>query len=115
MNVSASPLPVPLRQPGELDALLAAISDAIEALVLWDITAFQSAVDRQSELCARIAASTDWSRDPAAPAAARKVQDLNRVYDRLLQHSVHWTRTIRVILQAGGQQLPSRASVHFRG
>ena len=115
MSASASQPPTPPHPPGELDALLAAISDAIEALVAWDITAFQSAVDRQSAACNRIAANSNWSRDPATVATARKVQDLNRVYDLLLQHSFHWTRTIRAILQAGGHHFPSRVSVHFRG
>ena len=52
---------------------------------------------------------------PSAAATARKVRELNRVYDRLLQHSMQWTRTIHAILEAGGHTLPSRATVHFRG
>ena len=99
-------------EPGELDALLLAISDGIDALVAWDIAAFESAVARQSAISTRIAASTGR---PPSPAAAHRVVELNRVYSRLLQHSLQWTRTLRTILQAGGHQLASRASVHFRG
>jgi hypothetical protein len=104
----------------ELEALHAAISEAIDALVAWDNTAFESAVERQRAICQRLAASlparsagTPVSTDSAA--AARKVRDLNRVYDRLLQHSIQWTHTIHSILEAGGYSLPNRASVHFRG
>ena len=99
----------------ELDALLPAISDAIEALVAWNITAFQSAVERQRAICDRLALQPGWRQLPGAVTTARKVQDLNRVYDRLLQHSIHWTRTIRSIHQAGGNPFPRRTSVHFRG
>jgi hypothetical protein len=139
MNSPTAPPVAPQAGPGELDALLSAISAAIEALVAWDITAFDSAVERQRAICARLAPATgslapavgsgeaalpDFApvasslalpHPPAAAATARKVRELNRVYDRLLQHSIHWTRTIHSILEAGGHSFPSRASVHFRG
>lgn len=106
---------------GELEALLAAIAGAIDALVAWDITAFDSAIERQRRICERLAsipcapAAGSARLSPAAAATARKVRELNRVYDRLLQHSVHWTRTMHSILEAGGHSFSSRASVHFRG
>ncbi len=100
---------------GELDALLASISEAMDALVAWDVTAFQAAVERQREICEYLAHQSEWRTLPGTAATARRVLELNRVYDRLLRHSVHWTRTIQTILQAGGHSFPSRASVHFRG
>ncbi|MGA3128285.1 MAG: hypothetical protein ABSD13_16405 [Candidatus Korobacteraceae bacterium] len=136
MNPPTAQLVAPQAGPGELDALLSAISAAIEALVAWDIAAFDSAVERQRSICDRLASlrcptSAAVSRcgslpapagsspalpySPAAAATARKVRELNRVYDRLLQHSIHWTRTIHSILEAGGHSFPGRASVHFRG
>jgi hypothetical protein len=102
-------------EPGDFDALLAAISDGIEALVAWDITAFQSAAQRQSSICASIASNSQLPKHPPDTGKLQKVRELNRVYDRLLQHSVQWTRTLRAILQAGGHQPSSHASVHFRG
>jgi hypothetical protein len=100
----------------ELDALQSAISDAIKALVDWDIAAFHSAAERQSEICGRLAGiKNGWSQSPDATEAARQVQKLNRVYDRLLQHSIHWTRTVGSILEAGGHSFQNRATVHFRG
>jgi hypothetical protein len=114
MNPPATLASVPPAEPGELDALLCAISDAIAALVAWNVTAFQSAIERQNAICEHLALKPEWRHQPGTAAAARQVQELNRVYDRLLRHSVHWTRTIQSILQAGGHTLPS-ASVHFRG
>jgi hypothetical protein len=115
MNTEPNKAIASLAESGDLDALLSAISDAIEALVAWDIAAFDSASERQSAICNRIARRPELHRLPTTAAAARKVRDLNRVYDRLLDHSVHWTRTIHSILQAGGHSLPSPATVHFRG
>jgi hypothetical protein len=106
---------VPPAEPGELDALLCAISDAIAALVAWNLTAFQAAIERQSAICEHLALKPEWRQLPGTAVTARQVQELNRVYDRLLRHSVHWTNTIQSILQAGGHTLPSHASVHFRG
>ena len=107
------PEPTPTNS-GELDALLAAISDAVEALVAWDISAFQSAVERQQAVCERLARKAPCQ--PLADAAtARRVQELNRVYDRLLRHSAHWAHTIHAMLQASGHTDCRRASVHFRG
>jgi hypothetical protein len=100
--------------PSELDPLLSAISDAIEALVAWDIPAFQSAVERQSAIRDYLAVKSEWRQLPGAVAAARKIHDLNRVYDRLLQHSVHWTRIVHTIMGADGGLISSRTSVHFR-
>jgi hypothetical protein len=106
----------PPAKSGELDALLCAISEAIDALVEWNIPGFQSAVERQSAICESLALKQEWRALPGAAATARRVQDLNRVYDRLLQHSIHWTRVIHATLQAtGGNPYPRRASVHFRG
>jgi hypothetical protein len=101
--------------PGDLDLLLAAIADAIEALVAWDIHAFQLASDRQRAICDRLARYSSGRQLPATAATTRKIQELNRVYDRLLHHSIHWTRTLRSIFEAGGHSVPVRASVHFRG
>jgi hypothetical protein len=102
-------------EPRDFDALLAAISDGIEALVAWDITAFQSAAQRQSSICDGIASDSRLPRHPPDAAKLQKVRELNRAYDRLLQHSIQWTCTLRAILQAGGHQPSSHASVHFRG
>jgi hypothetical protein len=99
----------------ELDVLLSAISDAIEALVAWKITAFQSAVERQRAICDHLALHPEWRQLPGTAATAGKVHDLNRVYDRLLQHSIHWTRILQSIHQANGNPFPRGASVHFRG
>jgi hypothetical protein len=119
MKPPTGPESAPSASPAELEALLAAISEAIEALVAWDHTAFQSVVERQRAICERLAnlpaGSAGAPLSPASVAAARKVRELNRVYDRLLQHSIQWTRTIHSILEAGGHSIPSRASVHFRG
>lgn len=112
MNLPAHPVAA---ASGELDSLLAAISEAIEALVAWDISSFESAVERQREICERLTQCSEWRALPAAAATARRVRELNCVYDRLLRHSVHWARTIQSILQAGGHSFPSRASVHFTG
>jgi len=114
------PESVPPATPAELEALLAAIAEAIEALVAWDNTAFESVVERQRVLCEHLAALSSAPApiaplSPAAAETAHKVRELNRVYDRLLQHSIQWTRTIRSILEAGGHTFPSHASVHFRG
>ncbi len=77
-----------------------AIAEAIEALVAWDPAAFQSAVERQSaHLRAPRPSIAEWRNRPGATAAARKVRELNRVYDRLLQHSIQWTRTMQSILR----------------
>jgi hypothetical protein len=102
-------------EPNDFDALLAAISDSIEALVAWDITAFQSAAQRQSSICESIASDSWLTKHPPDAGRLQRVRELNRVYDRLLQHSIQWTRTLRAILQAGGPQPSSHASVHFRG
>ncbi len=116
MSTPATLADTPPAEPDELDRLLCAISEAIEALVQWNIPAFQAAVDRQSAICEGLALEKEWRQLPGAAATARKVQDLNRVYDRLLQHSIHWTRIIHVTLQStGGNPYPRRASVHFRG
>jgi hypothetical protein len=99
----------------ELDVLQSAISDAIKALAAWDIAAFESAVERQDAICGHLtSASNGWGRTPDVAEAAHTVQRLNRVYDRLLQHSAQWTRTVGAILQAGGHQPTGCASVHFR-
>lgn len=99
----------------ELDALQSAISGAIKALSDWDIAAFESAVERQAEICGHLArAKNGWSRIPYVAEAAHKVQRLNRVYDLLLRHSAQWTRNVGAILQAGGHQPAGSVSVHFR-
>jgi hypothetical protein len=96
-----------------LDALSAAIAEAIEALAAWDFTAFESAVERQRSLCDRIA-SGEWCGGPQDTATASRIQRLNRIYRCLLRHSMHWTRIQRTIFEAG-HGLPGRASMHFRG
>jgi hypothetical protein len=101
--------------PGELDALGAAIEEAIAALVAWNLPAFQSAVECQRTLCERLACAAAWRQSPEAAAAAGRVRKLNRVYGRLLRHSMHWTHTLQSIFEAAGNPLPPTASVHFRG
>jgi hypothetical protein len=98
-----------------LDALLSSISEAIESLVTWDLPAFQSAIERQRVICDHLARQAEWRRSPTAAATAHKVRELNRVYDRLLRHSMHWTRTLQSIFEAAGNPPPANASVHFRG
>lgn len=98
-----------------LDDLLASISEAVEALVAWNHPAFQSAVERQRAICDHLARHTEWRSSPNAAANARKVRELNRVYRRLLRHSLQWTRTLQSIFEAAGNPLPASASVHFRG
>jgi len=133
MNLPTLPLVGPHTEPGDLDALLSAISGAIDALVAWDIRAFDSAVERQHSICARLASAAELLAnqraalphasatgstalpDPTAfLATTRKIRELNRVYDQLLQHSIQWTRTIQSIHEAGGHSF-SGTSVHFRG
>jgi hypothetical protein len=98
-----------------LDALLSSISEAIEALVAWNLPAFQSAIERQRALCDHLARHAEWRQAPNAAASALKVRELNRVYHRLLRHSMHWTHTLQSILEAAGSPPPGCASVHFRG
>jgi len=129
MNLPTLPLVEPHPEPADLDALLSAISAAINALVAWDIAAFDSAVERQRSICARLASAAEIldkqraalpqplaTADPTAfLATTRKIRELNHVYDQLLRHSIHWTRTMQSIHEAGGHSFSGRASVHFRG
>jgi len=115
MNAPGHETPTAHQEPDDFDALLAAISDGIEALVAWDITAFQSAAQRQFSICDSIASNSLLPEHPPDAGRLQELLELNRVYDRLLQHSIRWTRTLRAILQAGGHQPSSHASVHFRG
>jgi hypothetical protein len=115
MNAPAGPLYDSPAGAAELDGLLAAISEAIEALVAWNLTAFEAAVERQRTICDGLALQSEWRRLPETEATARKIQDLNRVYDRLLRHSIRWSHTIQSIHQAGGDPFPRRAALHFRG
>ena len=98
----------------QLDALLAAISEAIEALVAWNVDAFQSAVEKQQKICGQLALASPRScaeeRDKA-----RKVRELNRVYEHLLRHSIRWTRTMQSILRGGESVMLRRSSMHFQG
>jgi hypothetical protein len=98
-----------------LDALLSSIAEAIDSLVAWNLPAFQSAVERQRTLCDHLTRHADWSQDPNAAATAQKVRELNRVYKRLLRHSMQWTRTLQSIFEAAGSPPPRSTSVHFRG
>ncbi len=98
-----------------LAALLASISEAIDSLVAWNLPAFQAAVERQREVCAHLAGHAEWRQAPNAAANARKVRELNRVYHRLLRHSMQWTRTLQSIFEAAGSPPPASATVHFRG
>jgi hypothetical protein len=115
MNQPTAPVLLESAASGDLDALHDAISDAIAALVAWDLTAFQSAVERQRALCGVLARDSAWRQSPAAAASARRVRELNRIYESLLRHSMQWARTLRSIFEATGNPLPERASVHFRG
>jgi hypothetical protein len=98
-----------------LDALLASISEAIDSLVAWNLPAFQSAIERQREVCAYLDRHAEWRQAPNAAATARKVRELNRVYHRLLHHSMQWTRTLQSIFEAAGSPPPAGVTVHFRG
>ncbi|HVJ05295.1 MAG TPA: hypothetical protein VM578_06470 [Candidatus Saccharimonadales bacterium] len=103
-----------------LSKLSTAISKAIDALVAWNIPAFDAAVERQRELSDLLALHPEWSQRrarelPNAAAVARNIQRLNLVYERLLQHSASWAQTNHLILQSGGDPFRSCASVHFRG
>lgn len=102
-------------RPDALDSLLSAISDAIEALVAWNIPAYQCAVDRQRAACDQLAVKSDWRQSPGAAATAKKIRCLNQVYDRLLQHSVRWTRIVHSILERNREPFSRRSSVDFRG
>jgi hypothetical protein len=115
MNTAVPNTPNTPQRPADLAALLAVISDGIEALVAWDVKAFQAAVERQSAICDRIAAYPTLPPNPDEVATIRKVRELNRIYGRLLKHSNHWTHTLRTILQIGGHMSSDRATVHFRG
>ncbi len=115
MNAPAGLFPNSPAGAAELDGLLGATSEAIAALVAWDFTAFQAAVERQRALCDRLALESEWRRLPGTQTTARKIRDLNRVYHCLLRHSIHWTHTLQFIHQADGDPFPRRASVHFRG
>jgi hypothetical protein len=113
MSAPAHDKPIAQSSPRELDALLAAISDGIAALGAWDVAAFQAAAERQSEICDRIAAHSMLPPSAEDAVMARKVRELNRVYDRLLQHSIRWACTLRTILQDDGRKPSVR--VHFKG
>jgi len=108
---------VPIDPAGNtgLDALHSSISEAIEALVTWNLPAFQSAAERQRAICGHLARHPEWHHAPNAAATAQKVRELNRVYHRLLRHSMQWTRTLQSIFEAAGNPSSSCASVHFRG
>ncbi len=61
-----------------LSGLSTAISEAIDALVAWNIPAFDAAVERQRELSDLLASHPEWSRRrarelPNAAAVARSV------------------------------------------
>jgi hypothetical protein len=101
-----------LKQRAPLDELLAAISDAITALMAWDAMAFQDAVDRQAAICAAFSSDASLLIHGSADSA-RKVLEMNRIYSRLLRHSIQWTRTLNVILQTRGDRRSKRA--HFQG
>jgi hypothetical protein len=115
MKTSEGQAPILPAESSDLDALQSAISDGIQALVTWNISAFESATERQRVICDRLTGKPELLQIPGTAESARKVQELNRVYDKLLQHSIHWTRTIHSIFEANGHSLQGRASVHFRG
>jgi hypothetical protein len=100
------------KQRAPFDELLAAISDAIASLMAWDVTAFQNAVDRQAAICAALSPDAGL-RIHGSADSARKVLEMNRIYSRLLRHSIQWTRTLNIILQTGGDRRSKRA--HFQG
>ncbi|MDR3764970.1 MAG: hypothetical protein P4M01_12835 [Acidobacteriota bacterium] len=80
-----------------LEKLMASVSDAIQAMVEWDVEAFHAAVARQMALCAEL---NQLSHPPSTGAteAAHRVQQLNRVYQRMVTHSIQWTRTLQSML-----------------
>ena len=115
MSSSVALVPSRSAGSGDLDALLVAVADGIDAVVACNFAAFQSAVERQRILCERLADDPEWRLLPGAAVTARKVQELNRVYERLLRHSVQWTRTLQSIFEAGGVPALPCTSVHFKG
>ncbi|PSH03184.1 MAG: hypothetical protein CXZ00_13525 [Acidobacteria bacterium] len=115
MNLPPSKASGPATDSSELDALLSAIAEAIQALESWDVTAFEGAVARQRAICKILPSITQWHQLPDTAAKARAVKEATRVYHRLLQHSIHWARVINAIFQAGGNPYPCRSSVRFKG
>jgi hypothetical protein len=99
----------------ELEALCAAIASTIDAMVEWDILAFESAVLLQSEICCRIGDGSRIAKSARNISLARKVRHLSRVCARMLEHSIRWTHTLRAILGSGAQTADRRTTVHFRG
>ncbi len=99
----------------DLDALLSAIADAVEALSAWNFPALDSALARQHILCTRIAATPAAHHGPQTASSAREVQKLNRVYHSLLQHSVQWTHTLAAIHSTAQDPFSVPSSVTFRG
>lgn len=85
-----------------LEKLMASVSDAINAMVEWDVEAFQAAVARQMALCAEL---NQFAQAPSATAsdAAQRVQALNRVYQRMVAHSIQWTRTLQSMMPSGSE------------
>ena len=75
MNAPAGLFPNSPAGAAELDGLLGATSEAIAALVAWDFTAFQAAVERQRALCDRLALESEWRRLPGTQTTARKIRD----------------------------------------
>jgi hypothetical protein len=88
MNQPAAPVAADSASTSELNALLMAISEAIEALVAWNLPAFQAAVERQRNLCDQLSRHCEWRQSPGAAATARKVRDLNCINDRIRLFSI---------------------------
>lgn len=103
-------------EPGELDLLLTAVSDALEALIAWDIEAFQDATRRQQLVCSHLGSGALQlnASDPIVQQKARTIRELNQRYARLLHHSIQWTRTLQNILQTGGHDLANRTTLHLQ-
>ena len=95
-----------------LEELMASVSDAITAMVDWNIEAFHASLARQMSLCAELA-KFPQPTSQAAAEAARRTLALNRVYRRMVEHSVQWTRTLNSMNPAGNDADSGRNC--FRG
>ncbi len=94
-----------------LEELMASVSGAISAMVDWDIEAFHASLSRQMAICAELAKFPQPSSQAAE--TARRVIALNRVYRRMVEHSVQWTRTLNSINPAGNE--PDSSHNCYRG
>jgi hypothetical protein len=100
--------------PMELDALLLAITAAVEALLLWDVDSFREAAGQQRAICERLSSCGRLPLSTEIVRKARQIRELNLIYGRLLQHSIHWTKTLQAI-GGGAACRQARRLVDIRG